>query len=537
MERTKEAVLIVGEDGAVVFANQSAAAVLGRPASELVGRPFTDAARDLRTLDDEPLTDSATLVDEVFRGGRPVGAIPYLSHHADGTIAIVSLKAQPVALDHGVQGVGIEIAEASQPLLAATGLSSPLSRPEWEAHARRLQGLAQMSGLFTSTTSSVQAFEQVVEYGRVLFDMDSCVALREEEGSGLFVVAAAAGFEEPPEPSLRSSDVHRLGLDRPVPVIIADLAAVAHLELFSRLRAAGYRSAIGLGLVTSEGSHGVVVFLHREPARLTEEDLVVLRLFGTMSAATLSTAERHETDAHLAQTVQQALLAVPHRLPGIEHATLYRSATKGAEVGGDFYDLFALPDGRMAFLIGDISGKGLSASILMGVLKDTVKAYTYINSDPAEIMQLCNTLLLDIAPPWIFATAFLALYDPIAEQLHYCGAGHPPPMLLRPDRSVVNLEPRSPVLGILKEARYTSDTADFASGDLLLLYTDGMTEARSEEGLLGEERLMRYLLESPSTDARAVLEHVFGAAQEYAGGQFSDDIALLVVRAKPRAED
>jgi hypothetical protein len=366
----------------------------------------------------------------------------------------------------------------------------------------------------------------------VLFDVPASVGLREDEEAELFTPVAISGLAHPlGHHALSAEAVRRLGIDRPVPVVITDLSPLAHIDFFRQLHSLGYRSAVCLGLVTEVGAHGVILLLKRETFVVSEDDLVMLRLFGTMSAATLYTAERQETHVRVARTVQQALLSAPNDLPGIEHAALYRSATQGADIGGDFYDLFALPDGLIAILIGDISGKGLEASLLMAQLKHAVKAYAYTSRSPAEIMRLCNRLLVGVAPTSSFATAFLAFYDARSGCMEYCGAGHPPPLLLHASGSVDSLEPRSMVLGMFADASYASDLVDFAQGDLVFLYTDGLTETRSGNEFLGEERLLDLVIAAPKASTQEVVENAFHAVNEFSGGKFSDDVALLAVRA------
>jgi hypothetical protein len=531
LEDAREAILVVGEDGVVVFANESARSLLGRSEAQLVGRPFIDPSLGLRTLDDQPLTEEESPVRRVMQSGSSVSAANYIEHHPDGTVAILSLAARPLGLGQAAPAVSVQMAQTARLLVERAASSTVPAEAHWEELARRLQGLAQMSGLLASTVTSEQAFAQIAEYASILFDLPASAVLKEDEDRGLFLVKATCGLDGPIGVNrLSAEEVRRLGLDRPVPVIITELRALGHLDFFARLRDLGYESAICLGLVTELGAHGIVVLLAKVPSVVLEDDLVFLRLFGTMAAAALNTAERHETDLLVARTVQDALLAIPTQVPGVQHAALHRSATEGAVVGGDFYDVFNLPDGRLAILIGDISGKGLDASLLMAVLKNTVKAYSYTHEKPAEILRLCNELLVDSAPEPAFATVFMGLYDPAAGALEYCGAGHPPPFLVRPEGSVERLEPRSPVIGMLEQVEYVDDTIDFSPGDLLFLYTDGVTETRSENDFLGEDRLLEWVSSRRGLSPRDLTAEIFREVGEFADGKLRDDLAILVVK-------
>jgi hypothetical protein len=290
--------------------------------------------------------------------------------------------------------------------------AQPLAGPGYDLAIGRLRALAQLGGILAGARTGDDACREVAEYASLLFEVSACLVLRLDYSADAFHLVAASGGGDADWPSLfLREDVTPLGLDGPVPVVIDDLQVVLP-DFFNALRRGGHESAISMGLITDSGCHGMLLLLRDESSPLNEDDLVALRLFGSLAAASLRSAEQHETEVLIAETVQRALLAIPGQIAGVEHAVLYHSATRGAAIGGDFYDLFGLPDGRIGLLIGDVSGKGVDACLLTSVLKNAVKAYSYTHDSPATVLGLCNLLACDVMPERLFATAFFALYDP-----------------------------------------------------------------------------------------------------------------------------
>lgn len=255
-----------------------------------------------------------------------------------------------------------------------------------------------------------------------------------------------------------------------------------------------------------------------------------VREVGTVIAQAIANAARYRAEHEIAETLQEALLTVPPVVRGLDFAHLYRSATTTTRVGGDFYDVFELARGRIGVIIGDVSGKGLSAAVLTSVVKDTIRAYAHETSSPSEVMARANTALFARAKTADFASVLFAVLDTRERTMTYCNAGHPTPVLLDTDGGVTLLDCISPVIGAFEGLEYDSASADLKGGRVAFFYTDGVTEARAADGsFLGEERLLATVART-GPDVDRLPSAVFDEVMRFTGGTLSDDVAVMAFR-------
>ncbi len=208
------------------------------------------------------------------------------------------------------------------------------------------------------------------------------------------------------------------------------------------------------------------------------------------------------------------------------------------DVGGDYYDVFALSRGRFALVLGDVSGKGLSAALLMGLLNGAVRtaAGMWDEEDHAELIRRLGELLYAQTSPARFVSLFWACYDPADSKLRYVNAGHLPALLLRRDANDAiethRLRSGGPVLGILPGATYKQEDLTLQPGDLLVIYSDGLVEAMdAEDNEFGEERLVLAAEECGLASTREVQERILERVRAFVGKQpLHDDLTLLVAR-------
>jgi serine phosphatase RsbU (regulator of sigma subunit) len=244
-----------------------------------------------------------------------------------------------------------------------------------------------------------------------------------------------------------------------------------------------------------------------------------------------------EQQVEIARQVQQDLMPAS----GASAAGFDVSAEcdPAAEVGGDFYDIFPVQDGGSAFVVGDVSGKGLPASLLMGVLHGAVRSSLW--TDSAEhhegSTRQINRLLCEHAARDRYATMFWGHYAPSASGsatgtgvLRYVNAGHPPPLLVR-GGNVERLETGGPVLGLLPAATYEQGSVSFADGDLLVLYSDGIIEAANAQGEeFGIDRLAEMAAQAGNLSADTLRAQILEAVRDFSGGEIADDRTLLIIR-------
>jgi sigma-B regulation protein RsbU (phosphoserine phosphatase) len=234
-----------------------------------------------------------------------------------------------------------------------------------------------------------------------------------------------------------------------------------------------------------------------------------------------------EEQRSLLQRLQEVLRNIPEELPGVKFGHLCRSATRLAQVGGDFYDIFPAKHQQIGLLIGDVSGHGIEAARIASLVKDTVRAFAHQFRRPHGVLRETNRLLVEMNLP-SFATAFLGLLDSNSGTLVHASAGHPPPVKAT-NGSVALLRSAALPLGVFADARYRDSEAEIQTGSLLLLYTDGLTEARRQGRLFGEDRLIETVRQSCTGPVEAVPSLLLDEALLFCGGRLEDDVAILAV--------
>ena len=290
----------------------------------------------------------------------------------------------------------------------------------------------------------------------------------------------------------------------------------------------GSTAVLAVPLVVRAQVIGSLQFIWTDgPRRFNTAEVDFARKLTTSIALSLENARLYDEQRTIAHTLQQALLSVPDSLPGLLFGPLHRSATERAEVGGDFYDLFTLPRGRVGIVLGDVSGRGIAATGVAALVKNTIKAYAHRRSSPARVLTDTNHLLLESLTDELFVTAFFGTLEVETGVLRYSSAGHPPALLKTAVREVRSLEHRGPVLGLSPEALYTNAQVDLRTGEVLVLYTDGLTEARRSGELLGERRLRDWLRAADGTAVTEFPEGLLQLALDFTGGQLVDDLAIV----------
>jgi len=225
--------------------------------------------------------------------------------------------------------------------------------------------------------------------------------------------------------------------------------------------------------------------------------------------------------------VQQGLL--PKTMPSIPGCELSGVCLAASTVGGDYFDAVKLAHQRVALCVGDVSGKGLPASLLMANLQAAVHAYTDIGIEPKTLCQKVNQIICGNIAVDRFITFFCATLDVASRRLRYANAGHNAPVLVRLDGSYERLETGGLVLGVDRRAGYEQGNLDLACGDRLVLFTDGVTEAvnaRGEE--YGEPLLLDLLVESRHLGAGALQETVVNSVKRFSDGRLKDDSTVVV---------
>ncbi|MHB8841518.1 MAG: PAS domain S-box protein [Candidatus Aquicultor sp.] len=292
----------------------------------------------------------------------------------------------------------------------------------------------------------------------------------------------------------------------------------------------GIKSILAVPLWVKDEPVGVLRFVyHKTAITFTDAQLDFANKLSVSVSLAIENARLYAAERNIADTLQEALLTVPKQIEGIDFGYLYRSATETAKVGGDFYDLFELEHGRVGIVVGDVSGKGLEAATLTSLVKTTIKVYAYEDSSPASVMAKTNEVVTRVSASSIFITVFFGILDTATGALMYCSAGHPPAILKRHSGETGFLTTSSPVIGAFHGLNYIDDRIVLEKGDIVVLYTDGVTEARCSYGFFGDERLAKLADSLGPMHVKELPTEIFKEIMRCTGGRLSDDIALLAI--------
>ena len=249
-------------------------------------------------------------------------------------------------------------------------------------------------------------------------------------------------------------------------------------------------------------------------------------------------AALYEREHRIAESLQRSLLNKPPEsiLTGLEVETIYRPAWDEAQVGGDYFDVFALDGGRLALVVGDVSGKGLEAASRTAEIKYTLRAYLREHSDAASALSrlnafLCESQMMEAGDQEYFVVMTLAVVETTTGLTRIAAAGAEPPILLHPDGTFEEIKVRGLPLGVAAKTNYSATEISLDAGDLLLIATDGITEARHGRQFLGNDGMAQLAAKSLPLGALAEIgQAVWEGAKSFAQGRLHDDVCLLLAR-------
>jgi len=358
------------------------------------------------------------------------------------------------------------------------------------------------------------------------------VSLLDARRGALYLIDDTLGGDKEGRYRLQSTigGTAREGLSREVDAEAADLLPQAHHLLAVPIEVEGERRGV-LVVGDKESRSGVGPF--------PDEDRRALSLFANQVALALEQArlheealekERLEREMQLAAQIQQGIL--PRALPAIAGFEVLGWTRPARHVGGDYWDVVPLPDGRFALLVADVSGKGVSAALLVSTLHAALRLLLARGESTGAMLFAVNQHLIDFSAANKFATLLLAALEAQSGQVAWVNAGHNPGVLLRADGSIERLGASAVPLGLLPAPRYDESRLALAHGDLLCLYSDGVTEATSpadeEFGLDRLEAVLRGQLGATLPELRGMLEHEL---REFVAGQpQGDDQTVVLLR-------
>jgi len=361
----------------------------------------------------------------------------------------------------------------------------------------------------------------------------------------------SGGQRLPPESMTPSQTAIQLAIKKQLPVITEDIEqAEMNLQAAASIVAQGLRAVVVIPLyATSRASSesatnvtrgeflGVLYLDSKRPTAFSKLDRQILDALAADAASILDNArlverererQRLEQEIGIARDIQQALL--PKNFRDFPHLAVTGVNFPCLSVGGDYFDVFPLDDRRTAFLLADVSGKGLGAALLTTMLQGALSGMT-LGTDPARVFNHVNRFLCDHAEVGRYATMFFGILED-SGRLEYINAGHPSPILMRGGKAEEAFTEGSFPVGLVPEAEFSTTTLQLAPNDTLVLYSDGVTEAMDpDEQLYGNGRLRAVLAGKDEMTLDQIQKTVLESVENFArGARQADDLTILLVR-------
>jgi PAS domain S-box-containing protein len=536
LEAASDAIITIDDRGRVLDFNPAAARLFGLEREHAIGGELAEMIvppefreRHRAGLERFRATGEAPLV------GRPLELIGV---HADGHEFPVELTITKVDLGDRVLFKGFlrDITERRRREEWREQLLASERRALAEAERARARAtfLADASVALTSSLSLRRTLAKVAKLA-VPRIADRCVVeLLEPDGS--LQIAAI----EPPEPHHAPDHpldrrVESPAADQGVAWVLREgkVRTYAGLPPGMHLHGADPEAASSVvaPLIAHGSARGVITLVRSEAGRgFDADDLELVAELARRAAVAIDNARLYEERARVARTLQRSLL--PSELPqadGFELVVHYEAAGEAMEVGGDFYDAFEVEDGRWGVVIGDVSGKGVEAAAVTGLVRHSARAIASRGADPEVVLRGLNDVLLRAETDRMCTVAY-GLLEPSAQgaRLRIASAGHPSPRIVRVGGKVDRAEALGPLLGVMRDIEVPVVEMDLVSGELLVLFTDGVTDPRRDPAIDEEtfDDMLRACAGQAAADAVAKL------AQILSDPDAPDDVALLVARVR-----
>lgn len=391
---------------------------------------------------------------------------------------------------------------------------------------------------------------------RTLVGADACAILLAGPDADFLTFRAASGWRHDPVaagyrvPANETTGSGRVMKSQETSLLENAAEVQPPLWTSEWLEGEGFQAAAIVPLVAGEVSIGTLVIDSRRPRRFSETEIRLLRLMANQAAIAIENARLHleeirrqriEEELEVARKIQLSMLpSTTPELPGWQFAADFEAAR---QVGGDFYDLFELPGepGRWGVVIADVSDKGVPAALYMALSRTTVRNIALRGRNPSEVLSFANRFLQEDSRADMLLTAFYGELDIRNGRLTYANAGHNPPLWWQANKDgnsgkFCELGTNCPLLGVFPELEVPVETVVLDHGDLLVLYTDGITEAITEElNEFGRARLEavveRTLREQPAASAKEICQAIVAAVEEFVGNMIQyDDMTLLIIK-------
>jgi GAF domain-containing protein len=526
--------LLDAECAGIAFAKISELGLLEVPDGVVFDRwAAVFEARAMRTDSHDPLvivdkrSDPLTLELDGVCGDGPLMAVPLVQ--GEERRGVLILECRDPARGFTDRQLALAATIGREVSLA---LENAYLLQKTRGRAANLETIFRISQAVSSSLQSTVVLNRVLDVVQKIFSAEGVSLMTYDTVKGTVVTAMARGIRD------RDMLYYEVEPGGDLPGMVFDTAkarvvpALAELDTpLSRMASnSGFRSLLAVPLLARGRSIGVLSVYSTKAAAFDAEDVELLQTFGSQAALAIDTAKLYGREHRVASVLQRSIL--PEKLPtieGLETASVYRPSAMEGEIGGDYYDVFPAPDGRIVLAIADVAGKGVFAATKTSMIRYSLRGMVSAGLGPADAMGQLNSMVAEAGDHADIVTVWVGYLDIGARTIAYADAGHPAGLLLQPEKGrVEELGPTGPVLGGVDDARYGEAVAELDPGATVLLYTDGVTEARHAGRFFGGGRVVRAL-KAGGTPAE-VAERLMASVDRFAVSGLRDDAAVLVVR-------
>ncbi|MGC8834395.1 MAG: GAF domain-containing SpoIIE family protein phosphatase, partial [Armatimonadota bacterium] len=288
-------------------------------------------------------------------------------------------------------------------------------------------------------------------------------------------------------------------------------------------------SSMSVPLVSGRQVLGVLNITSTSPNRVfTQGDLELVTTIARQLSVAIENAKHFDEESRIAQITRNALM--PRKLPSVPGIDIGEKNVQSSQVGGDYYDVFHLGRSCIGIAVSDVSGHGIPAAMHAAMGRNYIRALCHDDPSPKRVLSAANSLLIKETPLEVFISLAYGVLDTKGKTLTYANAGHVPPLHVTESGQLTELSGTGLLLGLMEDSDYSETTIELKKGDVLVFYTDGVTEARRETEQFGLERMGAAVIRNRTRPAQEIAERLYRRVMTFCGGNLRDDIAILVVK-------
>jgi len=481
-------------------------------------------------IEDYPSYEFA-IKELVEAGVKSMMLVPILSKGtAFGVLGVFNLTAKKTFTERGLwllKSIGRQ---------AAIAIENSRLFEEAKERARRIEAASEVSRVISSTLDVSEVLHRVInEVSKAIGTEVAGIFFYRPESNEFYGKMGYGPVREQIQDIVEKAEDFPLAVEavsEKKVILITDIRADPRVPA-KYVERYGLRSIMILPLIVKRRLIGVIALAHTdEEHRFTDDQVDFAKSIAAQAAIAIENARLYEGERYVSDVLQRSFL--PESTPDIPNtsvATFYTSSSEVGRVGGDFYDFIDLSDNLFGFVIGDVSGKGVEVAATTSLAKYTLRAFAYGTKHPSVALESANNVITREIGEGKFITLAYLIYDSIGGKLLMSNAGHPYPVHYVASAGKAHLiENVNVALGVLSDFNFSEAIERLAPGDVLVLYTDGLIEARRDSLFYGPERLMRLVEEVAPLSVKGIVRAIVADVNEFAQGKLEDDIALNVFK-------